>query len=157
MQIATNHLLSLSGTLSGGHPAASLVKTDFGTLGMTGTNTFENPLVISNGFVTVNNGTALGNPTNTVTIHRLTSISDSWNQRGPIYFTDALATNDRPIVVGSAVSYIGQIYPKNGTLVLNGKFTFLGSGSIDNQGTLVFRGGFESLNGSPWMQTMPTT
>jgi autotransporter-associated beta strand protein len=154
-QIGSNQTLAVTGTVSGGTPTDPLVKTGDGTLRLTGTNTFESPLIISNGFVNVNNGAALGNPTNTITIHRQTTIVDSWNRRGPLYFTDTVATNERPIIVGNAVSYIGQIYPKSGTLVLNGTFTFLGGGRIDNQGTLVFRGGFWSRNGDPWMQTLP--
>lgn len=155
MQIATNHLFALSGAVSGGHPAAPLIKSGPGTLRMTGTNSFESPLIISNGFVNVNNGTALGNPTNTITIQYSTSTADSWNRRGALYFTDTVATNNRPITMGSAGNFLGQIYPKNGTLVLNGKFTFAGGGRIDNQGTLIFRGGFESRNAVPWMQTWP--
>ncbi len=152
-QIGSNQTLAVSGPISGGLPTAPLTKTGDGTLRLTGTNTFESPLIISNGFITVNNGTALGNPTNTITIPRTTDPADNWNRRGPLYFTDTVATNDRPLIYGPSVYFIGQIYPKSGTLVLNGKFTFLGSGRIDNQGTLVFRGGFESLNGIPWMQT----
>ncbi|HPO37976.1 MAG TPA: hypothetical protein PL176_08195 [Kiritimatiellia bacterium] len=34
--------------------------------------------------------------------------------------------------VAPAVSYIGQIYPNAGTLVLNGAFTFMSNGRIDN-------------------------
>jgi hypothetical protein len=120
---------------------------------MTGTNTFESSLIISNGFVTVNNGTALGNPTNTVTIQYSVSTAAGWSQRGPIYFTDTFATNNRPIIMGAVGNYLGQIFPLNATLVLNGKFTFALNGRIDNQGTLIFRGGFDSRNATPWMQT----
>ena len=153
MQIATNHQFAISATLSGGLPTAPLIKTGAGTLRMTGTNTFESPLIISNGFVNVNNGTALGNPTNAITIQCNVPTADSWNRRGPIYFTDTVVTNSRPIIVGTAGNYLGQVYPQNGTLVLNGKFTFAGGGRIDNQGTLIFRGGFDSTAATPWMQT----
>ncbi len=156
MQIATNHLLAIPKTVSGGQPTAPLVKTGEGTLWLTGTNTFESPLVLSNGLVLVNNGTALGNPTNTITVYRLTPTGSApVNNRGPLYFTDTVATNDRPIIFNSAIYYIGQMYPKNGTLVLNGKVTFLGGERIDNQGTMIFRGGFDCRNASPWMQTLP--
>ncbi len=152
-QIASNLTMAIIGPVSGGTPTHILTKTGDGTLLLTGTNTFESPLVISNGFVNVNNGTALGNPTNTITIYRTTSTASSWTQRGPLYFTDTVATNNRPIIIGAAVSYIGQAFPQNGILVLNGLFTFLGGGRIDCQGTLIFRGGFDSHNGDPWMQT----
>ena len=153
LQIGSNQTLAITGTISGGTPTDLLTKTGDGTLRLTGTNTFESPFVLSNGFVNVNNGTAFGNPTNTITVYRAISTTDSWNQRGAIYFSDAVATNSRPLIFGSAVNFIGQIYPKNGTLVLNGKLTFLGGNRIDNQGTLVFRGGFDSRNAAPWMQT----
>ncbi len=154
-QIGSNLNLVASGSISGGTPTAPFTKTGDGTLRLTGTNTFESPFVLSNGFVTVNNGKAFGNPTNTITILCTTVAgSDNWTRRGPLYFTDTVATNDRPLIYGPAVYYIGQTYPKNGTLVLNGKFTFLGAGRIDNQGTLLFRGGFWSRNGDPWMQTL---
>ncbi len=153
-QVASNQTLAVSASVSGGLPNEPLVKTGDGTLWLTGTNTFENPLIISNGYMVVNNGTALGNPSNTITICRPTATSpNSWLNRGPIYFTDTVATNDRPIIIESAVSYIGQIYPQNATLVLNGKFTFSAGGRIDNQGRLIFRGGFDSRNNTPWMQT----
>jgi len=146
MQVATNHQLTLSGTLSGGLPTVPLIKTGPGTLRMTGTNTFESPVVISNGFVNVNNSASFGNPTNTISIQYNVSTADSWNRRGPLYFADTVVTNSRPIIMGSVGSYLGQIYPQNGTLVLNGKFTFAGNGRIDNQGTLIFRGGFDCRN-----------
>ena len=154
-QIGSNQTLAVSGTLSGGTPVAPLVKTGYGTLRLTGTNTFESPLVISNGFINVNTGTALGNPTNTISIQYAVSTADSWNRRGPLYFTDAAATNSRPLIMGSAGSFLGQAYARNASLVLNGKFTFSGNGRIDNQGTLLFRGGFECRNAVPWMQTQP--
>lgn len=153
-QIASNQTLAVTGPISGGTPADPFIKTGDGTLRLTGTNTFESPLVISNGFVNVNNGTALGNPTNTITIHRPTTTVDSWNRRGPLFFTDTVATNERPIIVGNAVSFIGQAYPRSGTLVLNGKFTFTSGGRIDNQGTLIFRGGFDCRSSTPWIQTL---
>jgi autotransporter-associated beta strand protein len=154
-QIASNQTLAITGRISGGTPTNPFIKTGDGTLRLTGTNTFESPFVLSNGYVNVNSGTAFGNPTNTITIPLTTNPADSWNRRGSLYFSDTVATNDRPITYGSSVYYIGQIYPKNGTLVLNGKFTFLGGGRIDNQGTLLFRGGFDSRSGAPWMQTAP--
>ncbi len=152
-QIGSNQTLVISSTISGGTPTNSIVKTDIGTLHLTGTNTFESPLIISNGFVKVNNGTALGSPTNTIMIIPSGTGANNWSARGALYFTDMVATNNRPLICHPSIYYIGQIYPKNGTLVLNGKFTFLGDGRIDNQGTLVFRGGFECLNYDPWMQT----
>lgn len=156
LQIATNHLFALPATVSGGLPTAPLIKTGEGTLWLTGTNTFESPLVLSNGLLLVNNGTALGNPTNTITFYRMTAtVPTATSNRGPLYFTDTVATNDRPLIFGSALYYIGQMYPKDGTLVLNGKVTFLGGQRIDNQGTMIFRGGFECRNAMPWMQTMP--
>ena len=155
-QIASNQTLAVTGRISGGTPTNSFVKTGDGTLYLTGTNTFESPLVLSNGLVLVNNGTALGNPTNTITVYRPTStLPTAVANRGPLYFTDMVATNNRPLIFGSAIYYIGQMYPKDGTLVLNGKVTFLGGERIDNQGTLVFRGGFDCSSADPWMQTMP--
>jgi autotransporter-associated beta strand protein len=154
-QIGSNQTLAISGPISGGIPTAALAKTGDGTLRLTGTNTFESPLILSNGYIIVNNGAALGTPTNTVTIIPTVNPADSWNRRGFLYFTDTVATNDRHLIFGPSVYFIGQIYPKSGTLVLNGKFTFLGGGRIDNQGTLVFRGGFWSRNADPWMQTLP--
>jgi hypothetical protein len=101
----------------------------------------------------VNNGSALGNPTNTITFNRPTSTtSGTFSRRGPLYFTDNVATNDRPIIVGSTVSYVGQMFPQSATLVLNGKFTFIKEGRIDCQGILIFKGGFECRNADPWMQ-----
>ncbi len=153
-QIASNQTLAVTGRISGGTPSAPFVKTGDGTVILTGTNTFESPLVLSNGLVQVNNGTALGNPTNTITIYRPTStLPTAVSNRGPLYFTDTFATNDRPMIFSSAIYYIGQMYPKDGTLVLNGKVTFLGGERIDNQGTMVFRGGFECANADPWMQS----
>lgn len=154
-QIATNHLLAVSAPISGGFPTAPFIKSGPGTLWMTGTNTFDSPLIISNGYVRVNNGTALGNPTNTITFIQAVNTSDNWNQRGFLYFTDMVVTNDRPFILNSSASFIGQIYPKNGTLVLNGKVTFLGGGRIDNQGGLVLRGGLSCVNADPWLQTLP--
>ena len=154
LQIGSNQTLAVTGPISGGTPTDLLIKSGDGTLRLTGTNTFESPFVLSNGFVNVNNGTAFGNPTNTITVTCTTYAgSDNWTRRGSLYFSDTVATNNRPLIYGSAVNFIGQSYPQNGTLVLNGKFTFLGSGRIDNQGTLLFRGGFESRYGAPWMQT----
>ncbi|MDD2598760.1 MAG: hypothetical protein PHO37_06005 [Kiritimatiellae bacterium] len=154
-QIASNQTLHLTGPISGGTPSAPFTKTGDGTLHLTGTNTFESPLIISGGYLKVNNGTALGNPTNTITVVQTTKTDNTWNQRGLLYFTDSVATNHRPLIFGPKVEYIGQIYPKNATLVLNGKFSLLGNkGRIDNQGTLVFRGGFSARNCSPWMQTL---
>lgn len=152
-QLASNQTIAITGTVSGGTPTDPLVKTGDGTLRLTGTNTFESPLVISNGFVNVNTGTALGNPTNTITIHRPTSTTSSWNNRGPLYFTDTVATNDRPIIIGPSVSYIGQTYPQGATLVLNGKLTFISAARIDNPGTLLFRGGLDCLTSDPWFQS----
>ena len=154
-QIGSNQTLAVTGPISGGTPTDPFVKTGYGTLRLTGTNTFESPLILSNGYLSVNNGTALGNPTNTITIPRTTDPTYNTTERGPLYFTDTVATNNRPLIYGPLVYFIGQIYPKDGTLVLNGKFTFLGGGRIDNQGTLIFRGGFDSRNAIPWMQTFP--
>jgi autotransporter-associated beta strand protein len=155
-QIASNQTLAVTGPITGGTPTAPFTKTGDGTLHLTGTNTFESPLVLSNGLVLVNNGTALGNPTNTVTVCRQTSVTaPAVNNRGPLYFTAMVATNDRPLIFSSAIYYVGQMNPKDGTLVLNGKVTFLGGERIDNQGTLVFRGGFDCGNADPWMQTFP--
>ncbi|HQA37819.1 MAG TPA: hypothetical protein PLW27_02855 [Kiritimatiellia bacterium] len=152
--VTNNQTLAITAAVSGGSPTHPLVKDGDGTLSLTGTNTFESPLVLSNGLVMANTGTALGHPSNTITIARATSASgNTWATRGPLYFTDAVATNDRPIIVAPAVSYIGQIYPNAGTLVLNGAFTFMSNGRIDNPGTLLFRGGFTCLNANPWMQT----
>jgi hypothetical protein len=125
-QIATNHFLTIAAPISGGVTTAPFIKSGPGTLWMTGTNTFDSPLIISNGYVRVNNGTALGNPTNTITFIQSVNTSDNWNQRGFLYFTDMVVTNDRPFILNSSATFIGQIYPKNGTLVLNGKVTFLG-------------------------------
>ncbi len=155
-QIGSNQTLAITAPVSGGTPTAPFIKTGDGTLRLTGTNTFESPLVLSNGMVMVNNGTALGNPTNTITIYRQTSdAAPAVNQRGPLYFTDMVATNNRPLIFSSVIYYIGQMNPKNGTLVLNGKVTFLGGERIDNQSFMVFRGGFECTVADPWMQTMP--
>ncbi|MDA3924830.1 MAG: hypothetical protein PF904_09050 [Kiritimatiellae bacterium] len=152
-QIGSNQTLAISGPITGGVPTESLIKSDVGTLHLTGTNTFESPVVISDGCLMANNGTAFGNPTNTITVERNTTTDNSWNQRGAIYFTDMVITNNRPLIIASNVHYIGQIYPPSATLVLNGKFTFLGNGRIDNKGDLLFRGGFDSVNARPWMQT----
>ena len=156
LQIATNHQFTISGTLSGGLPTAPLIKTGPGTLRMTGTNTFESPLIISNGFVNVNNSMALGNSTNTITINRDTSTGNSFANRGALYFTDNVVTNNRPIIMGATVSYIGQICPQNATLALNGKVTLKANTSFYfyTQSKLIFRGGFESPLNSPWMQTV---
>ena len=154
-QIATNHFLTIAAPISGGVTTVPFIKSGPGTLWMTGTNTFDSPLIISNGYVRVNNGTALGNPTNTITFIQSVNTSDNWNQRGFLYFTDMVVTNDRPFILNSSATFIGQIYPKNGTLVLNGKVTFLGGGRIDNQGGLVLRGGLSCVNADPWLQTLP--
>jgi hypothetical protein len=106
-RLGSAQTLAISAPISGGTPTDPFIKIGDGTLSLTGTNTFESLLVITNGFLSVNNGTALGNPTNTITLHRPTSTSSSFNKIGPLYFTDIVATNERPIIVGSAVSYIG--------------------------------------------------
>lgn len=154
-QIASNHLFVVTSPISGGLPTMPFIKSGDGTLWMTGTNTFDSPFIISNGYVRVNNSTALGNPTNTITFIRNVNTSDNWNQRGFLYFTDMVVTNNRPFFFDPAANYIGQIYPKGGTLVLNGKVTFYGQGRIDNQGTLILRGGLSCANADPWLQTMP--
>ena len=153
-QIGSNQTLAISGTISGGLSTEALTKTDVGVLHLTGTNTFESPVVISDGCLMANNGTAFGNPTNTITVERNTTTDNSWYQRGAIYFTDMVITNDRPLYFASDVHYAGQIYPNDATLVFNGKVTFInGGGRFDNDGFMYFLGGFDCIDSSPWMQT----
>ncbi len=155
IEVATNNVLSITGVVSGGTPTAPLTKSGWGTLSMTATNTFENPLLIDAGFVEVNNGTALGNPTGTITINYNTNTDNNWNKRGAIYFTDMVVTNERAITMSSAGLFLGQVYPWSGTVVLNGKLTFEGSGGrIDNSGTMILRGGYECFGGSSWLQVL---
>jgi autotransporter-associated beta strand protein len=153
INVASNQTLAVTASVSGGVGYLPVVKIGDGTLHLTATNTFASPLVISNGFVRVNTGTALGDPTGAVTIARNTPTTDAWNQTGALYFTDTNASCDRAITLAANVAYLGQIYPAGGILALNGRFTCLTNTRIDNNGTLIFRGGYQCRSNTPWLQT----
>jgi fibronectin-binding autotransporter adhesin len=154
--------LTLSGNITDGAGVFSLTKTGAGTLGLSGTNTFENRLRISAGNVTVSGGQAIADNArvdlNASGASLTLAASETINQlQGVAGTTINLNANTLTSNTGVTTTYAGSINGSGGltkdgagTLTLSGTNTFTGATSI-------LGGGLDLAGGSALADTTAVT
>lgn len=133
--VATNQSLTVSGTLSG---TGGLYKDAFGTLFLTGTNTFTGNLTNNGGQIWINNSSALGVGPKTITIAN--NNVGAGLHLNPASGNISLANNISWIVSDA----LGAIVNEAGSNTISGPMSvFSGGGApyfVANAGTLVLNG-----------------
>ncbi len=171
----TANTLTLGGIISDGGNAYQLTKAGAGTLALGGANTLSGGLVLSAGTLAINNASALGAGTFTISGGSINNASGSaitnsqnnamnWNSDFTFIGTNdlnlgagavtmnasrILTITSSALTVGGAISGVGFSLTKNGSgaLILGGANTFTG-GVILNAGTLGINNAAALGNGS---------
>ena len=133
--------LNVTGSIDDGVLPCTITKTEYGTLTLTASNTFDGAFVVSNGVVRITNANALGSTNGNTTVQGVAG--------GMLYLNGGNMNLTEPLVLNGEKNNGGTLKNENGSNTLSGPITCYNQVRWQIYGTaLVIAGGVTQPDGA---------